>query len=121
MVAVGVQLFFMISGFVIFLTLERIRQPMDLLFLEYQDYSLHIGLQYNYYRYCMEFWSNGEERSIFTTLANFTMIQGIFEIPDVDGVYWTLLYELIFYVLMFCFFKWGNLKKIHLFIMLEFH
>ena len=110
----GVQLFFIISGFVIFLTLERAHKPMDFVVSRvsrlYPAYWSAIILTS---AIVWSFGLPGEERDLTITLINFSMIQGIFEIPDVDGVYWTLLYELIFYVIMFTFFKWGNLKKVH--------
>jgi peptidoglycan/LPS O-acetylase OafA/YrhL len=110
----GVQLFFMISGFVIFLTLDRITKPMDFVVSRasrlYPPYWSAIIMTT---AIVWTFGLHGEERNLFTTLTNFTMIQGVFEIPDVDGVYWTLLYELIFYCIIFTFFKWGNFKKIH--------
>ena len=36
-------------------------------------------------------------RTPLEILINFTMLQGFVNIPNVDGVYWTLLVELIFY------------------------
>ena len=110
----GVQLFFMISGFVIFLTLDRVTKPMD--FVISRSSRLYPAYWSAIIITTIIVWSfglQGEERTWVTTLANFSMIQGVFDYPDVDGVYWTLLYELIFYVIMFLFFKWGNFKKIH--------
>jgi len=112
--SLGVQLFFIISGFVIFLTLDSIKKPMD--FVVSRSSRLYPAYWSAIIITTIVVWTcglQGEERSLFTTLANFTMVQGIFAIPDVDGVYWTLLYELIFYIIMFTFFKWGNLKNIH--------
>lgn len=37
---------------------------------------------------------------IFPTLINFTMLQGFIGIQNVDGAFWTLMYELWFYVLV---------------------
>lgn len=34
-------------------------------------------------------------------LANMTMISGYFGVPDIDGVYWTLLIEIVFYCYIF--------------------
>lgn len=33
--------------------------------------------------------------SVFSILLNFTMIQGLLGIPGIDGVYWSLIYELL--------------------------
>lgn len=115
----GVQLFFMISGFVIFLTLDRINKPMDFVISRasrlFPAYWTAIALTT---AVVWTFGLAGEERDLTTTLINFSMIQGVFEIPDVDGVYWTLLYELIFYALMFGLFCSKQLHRIMLVIFL---
>lgn len=110
--SLGVHLFFMISGFVIFMTLDHVNKPRDFAVSRfsrlYPAYWFAIILTTTI---VYIFGLKGEERDIFTTLINITMLQGIFEIPDVDGVYWTLMYELLFYILMFSLLK---LKHLHL-------
>ena len=53
-------------------------------------------------------------RSIKVILINFTMLQNFIGITNVDGVYWTLSYELIFYFYVFIllFFKKATWKWI---------
>ncbi len=113
----GVHLFFMISGFVIFLTLDRVKKPFDFVISRfsrlYPAYWLAIILTTAVvWTYGLE----GQEVKTLYTVINFSMLQGIFELPDVDGVYWTLMYELIFYILIFTVYKLGYLKHITLFI-----
>ena len=63
----------------------------------------------------MDLWTyglEGQEVNTLYTVINFSMLQGVFELPDVDGVYWTLMYELIFYTLIFTVYKFGYLKHI---------
>jgi peptidoglycan/LPS O-acetylase OafA/YrhL len=44
-------------------------------------------------------------------LFNLTMIQTFFHVPDIDGVYWTLQVELIFYALMLGLWRVGALAR----------
>jgi peptidoglycan/LPS O-acetylase OafA/YrhL len=49
-----------------------------------------------------------------TALLNLTMVHSFFNIPNVDGVYWTLEVELIFYLWALLAFRLRLLSKIHL-------
>jgi len=115
----GVHLFFMISGFVIFLTLDRISKPMDFVVSRFSRlypayWTAILFTTAVVWGYGLE----GQEVSSFHTMINFSMLQGVFELPDVDGVYWTLMYELIFYILMFTLHKLGYLKQITIFLII---
>jgi peptidoglycan/LPS O-acetylase OafA/YrhL len=110
----GVNLFFIISGFVIFMTLERTARPMDFVVSRFS-------------RLFPAFWMSialtfllthllgvpGKTVSLETAALNFMMIHGMFDIRDVDGVYWTLEIELIFYALAFALFIAGQTSKVH--------
>jgi peptidoglycan/LPS O-acetylase OafA/YrhL len=96
----GVQLFFMISGFVIFLTLER---------SNWLDFVVHRFTRlYPAYWICVLitfFVMNLSPFSIeripnFMLYFNLTMFQHWFGIRDLDLAYWTLNLELSFYVIM---------------------
>ncbi|MDX2367604.1 MAG: acyltransferase [Colwellia sp.] len=113
----GVHLFFMISGFVIFLTLDRVEKPFD--FVVSRLSRLYPAYWFAIILTTAVVWIyglKGQEVSTLHTIINFSMLQGIFELPDVDGVYWTLMYELIFYILIFTVYKLGYLKHIAFFI-----
>lgn len=110
----GVNLFFIISGFVIFMTLERTVQPMDFvvsrfsrLFPAYWTAVL--------VTFCLTHWLGlpGKLVDTATALKNVFMIHGLFRVPHVDSVYWTLEIELLFYCGMFALYAIGRLHQIH--------
>lgn len=112
----GVHLFFMISGFVIFLTLNRVQHVMDFVISRfarlYPAYWVAVPLIF----ICSSYFSlPGREVSIYSFLFNFTMLQGWFDIRHVDGVFWTLSVELVFYVIMASLYYFKKLSNINLF------
>lgn len=109
----GVHLFFLISGFVIFMTLERTRSAMDFavsrfsrLFPAYWAamaitaaviYTVGMPIQ----------------RIPMVDLAvNLTMLQEVLGFAQLDGSYWTLQAELFFYLQMLFWCMLGQLKRI---------
>lgn len=97
--AYGVFLFFAISGFVISLTLSTTAGVREFavkrfarLFPVYWAAILLTTLVVEL--------SDTEllQTPLLPLLANFTMLQGFFLLPSVDGVYWTLTVELAFYI-----------------------
>lgn len=98
----GVQLFFIISGFVIYMSLVRVNSPVDFIASRFTRlfpaYWVAIFITTSFVFY---FGLPGRELSIVSTLINFTMLQGFLNVGHVDGVYWTLTIELIFYFWMF--------------------
>ncbi len=109
----GVHLFFLISGFVIFMTLERTRSAMDFaasrfsrLFPAYWAamavtaavvYSIGMPIQ---------------RIPIIDLAVNLTMLQEILGFTHLDGSYWTLQAELFFYLQMLFWCMLGQLKRI---------
>jgi peptidoglycan/LPS O-acetylase OafA/YrhL len=113
---VGLELFFMISGFVIFMTLQKVNSVKEFAYKR----SLRL---YPAYWICIcitlliaSVWdvARTQDLTFFQILMNFTMIQGIFEIPNLDGAYWSLIPELFFYTLMGTFYYFGLLKNIRI-------
>ncbi|QUJ66499.1 acyltransferase [Photobacterium sp. GJ3] len=108
----GVHLFFIISGFVIFWTLNRVERPVDFVVSRvsrlYPVYWFAVALTY-----CVVSVMGlpGREVDSVAALANLLMCHQWFGIPHVDGVYWTLTVELMFYVWMFGLFLIGLLKQ----------
>ena len=104
----GVELFFAISGFVIFMTLERTRQTADFIVSRFS-------------RLFPAFWAGILVTTSAVTLlgagslaqpanvilANFTMLQGFLYLPSVDGVYCSLTVELGFYACMLALWRGG--------------
>ena len=113
----GVNLFFMVSGFVIFMTLERTRQPMDFIVSRFSrlfpSYWVAVALTFT-----VVAWAGlpGKEVTAWQALGNGLMVHGLFGIPSVDGVYWTLEVELLFYAWMLLLFVTGNLHRVHLWL-----
>lgn len=111
----GVNLFFIISGFVIFMTLERTKKPMDFVVSRFSRlfpaywFAIFLTLAITH-------WLGlpGKLVSIDTAFANMIMMHGVFNVPHVDGVYWTLEVELLFYCGMFLLYRTKHLNKIHL-------
>lgn len=111
----GVNLFFMISGFVIFMTLERTRAPADFIVSRfsrlYPAYWAAVALTFG-----VTHWLGLPDKVVplSTGLLNLTMIQSLFGVHPVDGVYWTLEIELIFYAWALLAFRLRLLGKVHL-------
>lgn len=110
----GVELFFLISGFVILLTLERTKRSLDFIVSRfsrlYPPYWVAIILTFTVItitqlpiKPSVNFWD---------ALFNLTMLQGFFEMPHVDGSYWTLTVELCFYITMFVIYRAKLIKHI---------
>ena len=95
----GVELFFVISGFVILMTAYgRSVQSFSAsrvarLFPAYWvAIVLTVVLQH--------FWDGGRSTTWWESLVNLTMIQDAYNIPHIQGAFWTLWYELKFYLLI---------------------
>jgi len=110
----GVNLFFIISGFVIFMTLEKTSRPMDFVVSRFSRlfpaYWVAILLTFTL-THLLDL--PGKLVDAATAFGNLIMIHGLFGIPHVDGVYWTLEVELLFYCGMFLLYRFQRLHLIH--------
>lgn len=110
----GVNLFFIISGFVIFMTLEKTSRPMDFVVSRFSRlfpaYWVAVLLTFS-----ITHWLGlpGKLVNTATAIANLPMIHGLFKIQHVDGVYWTLEVEILFYLGMFMLYRMRWLNRIH--------
>lgn len=119
----GVHLFFIISGFVIFLTIEKCSDWKDFIVNRFSrlypaywfavTFTSILILLYvkDYYK------SSGGDSPTKTFFAykyliNMTMLQYYFKVKDMDGPYWTLTIELVFYTFMLIIFVAKSLKHI---------
>jgi peptidoglycan/LPS O-acetylase OafA/YrhL len=97
---IGVVVFFLISGFVIpFSIRPDSAAPIGAfvirrVFRIYPAYWLSVPLAA-----CVFYWVLGAPFPASTLVANFTLLQSVFGLPNAEGVYWTLLVELAFYAL----------------------
>lgn len=100
----GVELFFVISGFVIFMTLERTPNLYDFLTARFARlYPAFVASM------VATLLVTGEPVSLQQVAGNLTMVPLSFNQMPIDGSYWTLAYELTFYLtaaLCFLVMKW---------------
>ena len=95
----GVQLFFIISGFVILMTAygrsieDFVASRFARLFPAY--WVAVIGTFV-----LQSFWHGDRESTALQALVNLTMLQGAVGVPGVQGAFWTLWVELKFYLLI---------------------
>ncbi|MCF2491443.1 acyltransferase [Dyadobacter sp. CY347] len=107
----GVDLFFMISGFVIFMTTSRIKQWPHFLVSRF-------ARLYPAFWCCMSLtaivmiYIEPQLFSLSRLLANLTMASIFFDEEYLDQSYWTLLVELMFYFWIVLLLISGNIKNI---------
>lgn len=114
----GVDLFFIISGFVIFLTLKKTTNWKEFVVSRFSRL-------YPAYWFCVtittiaiiiltHYTGPMWDKNITITryLANMSMLQYYFKIHNVDGPYWTLIIELFFYCVMLLLFVTNQLKRV---------
>jgi peptidoglycan/LPS O-acetylase OafA/YrhL len=110
----GVDLFFLISGFVIFMTLSEIKSSYEFIVSRllrlYPTYIVMMGLTI----LVIYFFNKPEMPGIKVILANLTMMQPLFFTKYIDVSYWTLTVEMQFYILMLVLFMYKGLDKIEL-------
>src|SRR5476651_2004832 len=111
----GVDLFFMISGFVIFLTIEKTKHYKDFLISRFSRLYPAYWTGVTVTTLFILGWSFAiKSHHSFPGLkdyaVNLTMFPSYFNVRYIDGVYWTLLVELLFYLLILCVFL---AKKLH--------
>lgn len=115
----GVNLFFLISGFVIFMTLERTRTAMDFVVSRFSRlYPAYWAALLVTAIFVYTLGMPVQRLPMHDVLLNLTMVQQILGAEHLDGSYWTLQVELFFYAQMLVWFMLGMLKRIHLIILL---
>ncbi|MGV3658733.1 MAG: acyltransferase family protein [Prosthecobacter sp.] len=113
----GVQLFFVISGFVIFLTLTRAKSFWDFAVNRfsrlYPPYWACVGITF---LTLLLMPMPGLNVSLLDAVLNLTMLQYWLQRPAVDGVYWTLAVELVFYAFVSTLRLTGLLRRVELWV-----
>ena len=108
----GVELFFMISGFVIFMSLLHIKNSKEFiinrfsrLYPAYWACVTFTFISLSVYRHV-----GFPKENMIQYLGNMSMFQYYLNIPDMDDSYWTMIIEMLFYILMLAAFRF---KKLH--------
>lgn len=114
----GVDLFFIISGFVIFMTIERCKTAKEFVISRfsrlYPAYWVCVTITFVFILFALKLGFHQDQKENLSTVyaVNLTMLQHYFNIRDLDGQYWTLIVELIFYVFILLLFTGKLLKYI---------
>jgi peptidoglycan/LPS O-acetylase OafA/YrhL len=107
----GVQLFFMISGFVI--TMSATREKLKVFIV-----SRIVRLYPAFWACCtltfliVSFLHKKGSFTFVQYMLNMTMLSGFIGVPSIDSVYWTLFVEIRFYVLVAIILAIGQIKKV---------
>jgi len=107
----GVQVFFGVSGFVILMTLERSRTASDFVIARasrlFPAYWVAVLATF---ALLLAFPLPDRVLSWRQGLVNLTMLQAFVNVPHIDGVYWSLEVELVFYAWMLALFAAGWMR-----------
>jgi peptidoglycan/LPS O-acetylase OafA/YrhL len=107
----AVKLFFVISGFVIFMTLDRCRSLNDFAVLRFSRlYPTYWASLIT--ATAISVWVFGDPLWLGGFLANLTMFQEFFGFPNFDNVYWSLTVELAFYLNCAWLFAFGLHRRV---------
>ena len=113
----GVDLFFIISGFVIPFSINHVRSGQEFVrnrFVRlYPVYWVCLSLSVLLRLVSGQLLQPNDTISHFLGqyAVNLTMLQYYFKVPDMEDPYWSLSIELMFYVVIFQIFKWKKLAK----------
>ena len=119
--AFGISLFFLVSGFVIPMSLKGKQNLKNV-------YNFFVK---RFFRLYPSYWigiifivtttflvTNTMQYTFKQIIINFTMIQDVFRTENIDGVFWTLMIELKFYILTAILFYFNLLKDIKYIVLL---
>ncbi len=120
----GIDLFFMISGFVIFMSMEKITSAKQFITNRFSRLypTYWTAVSFTFVLLILEyiFKRSTHQPDVVKYLANMTMFQYYFEIPDIDGPYWTMIIEMLFYIVILLLYQLRGLKyAIHIFTVLS--
>jgi len=110
----GVELFFVISGFVIYMTLQNVNNVQEFAYKRftrlYPTYWICLLITLSIISITKQ--PGMEGFTIYEIIMNLSMLQGVFEVRNIDGAYWSLLPELFFYAAMAFVYYIGWLPKV---------
>lgn len=112
----GVELFFVISGFVIFMTLHHVKNVKEFAFKRFIRLfpTYWICLTLTLIILYLTGFPGSRNFTFYQVMMNFTMIQGVFEVNNIDGAYWSLVPELFFYAFIAFIYLIGMMAKVRL-------
>ncbi len=115
----GVDLFFLISGFVIFMSIQSINKGIDFVINRvsrlYPTYWTAVTITF-----ILILFKNTYDGvsfnliQIYNFIANLSMFQFYFKVQDLDGPYWTLVIEMLFYIFILVIYKLKLLNRLNL-------
>lgn len=107
----GVDLFFIISGFVIFMSLSNVKTSLEFIINRvsrlYPTYWAAVTISFVITKLLLH-----KEGGLGLYIGNMTMFQYFLKIPDIEPPYWTLIIEMIFYIFMVLLFQFKILKHV---------
>ena len=110
----GVDLFFMISGYVILMTLERTKTEKDFIVSRLSRLYPSYILMMLFTSWVLFLFNTASVPASREILANLTMMQPFFQVGYIDESYWTLTVEMQFYFLMLLIFMFKKLHRIEM-------
>ena len=108
--ATGVELFFMISGFVIFMSIVKLNNGKEFIINRiarlYPAYWASAVLIFTLIVFTQKVFFHHwiEPNIVGRFFVNLSMLQYVFHVKDLDGPYWTLIIEIMFYVFIWILF-----------------
>ncbi|MBI1912629.1 MAG: acyltransferase [Deltaproteobacteria bacterium] len=112
---IGVHLFFMISGFIIYLSIQNKKGPLDFLISRLSrllpPYWISIIVILALAPLHEKVFNIPERFDIPTILANLGLYAEALQLPFLEGAFWTLYVELRFYLFFAVLWKFVDLKK----------
>lgn len=112
----GVDLFFIISGFVIFMSIQKVSSGKEFAVNRftrlYPTYWACATVTYIAQLIGNQWFHHTNDPGLVHYLVNLTMFQHYFKVGDLDGPYWTMILEMVFYICMFFLLVFKQVKHV---------
>lgn len=112
----GVHLFFIISGFVIFMTVDKTTSGKQFVISRvsrlFPTYWTCVSLTFLFLLASAIIHSTDIGTLVYNYFFNLYMVQHYFNVPNLDNAYWTLVIELVFYLFIYVLLLTKQLNKI---------
>lgn len=114
----GVDLFFIISGFVIFMSLQKIADAKEFVINRisrlYPTYWASVIFTFLIFTAYLLYKGNFHLKAAFIQfIGNLTMFQFYLKIPNLDKPYWTMIIEMLFYISILSVYQFKLLKYLN--------